>query len=90
MSRRDAVEIAVFPGLNIVFSFIGALHMTGYNIQSQKIHAEKDRKQEIRRSENGNVFQNLIKIGVNLFGEKIYYFFYAADPEILSCMGQFF
>ena len=49
MSRRDAVEIAVFPGLNIVFSFICALHMTGYNIQSQKIHAEKDRKQENKK-----------------------------------------
>ena len=42
MSRRDAAKIAVFPGfrqyfgLNIVFSFISALHMTRYNIKSQK------------------------------------------------------
>ena len=49
MSRRDAVKIAVFPGLNIVFSFICALQITGYNIQSQKIHAEKDRKQENKK-----------------------------------------
>ena len=52
---RDAAKIAVFPGfwqyfgLNIVFSFISVLHMTGYNIQSEKIHAEKDRKQENKK-----------------------------------------
>ena len=45
---------------------------------------------KIRKSGNGNVFQNLIKIIVNLIGEKNITFFYAADPEILSCMGQFF
>ena len=38
----------------------------------------------------GIVFQNLIKIVINLFGKKIITFFYAADPDILSCMGQFF
>ena len=64
--------------------------MTGYNIQSQKIHAEGDRKQKKRKSGNGNVFKNLIKIVVNLFGKTIISFFYAADPEIFSCMGQFF
>jgi hypothetical protein len=53
MSWRDAAKIAVFPvfflqylGIKIVFSFISALHMNGYNPKSQKIHAEKDGKQE--------------------------------------------
>ena len=52
MSRRNVAQIAVFIGfcqyfgLNIVFSFISALRRTGYNTKSQKIHAEKDRKQE--------------------------------------------
>ena len=63
--------------------------MTGYSIQSQKIHAEKDRKQENNKYGNGNVFQNLIKIIVNLYGEKLL-LFYAAESEILTCMGQFF
>ena len=57
MSRRDAAKNAVFPGfflqyfgLNIVFSCISALHMTGYNTKSQKkIHAEKDKKQENKK-----------------------------------------
>ena len=55
MSRPDAAKIAVFPGflqyfgLNIVFSFISALHMTSYNIKSQKSYAEKDRKQENKK-----------------------------------------
>ena len=49
MSRRDTAKFADFPGfseyfgLNIVFSFISALYLTGYNTKSQKIHAEKDR-----------------------------------------------
>ena len=53
MSRRDVAKIAVFPGfwqcfgLNIVYYFISALHMTGYNIQSQKTRVEKDRKKEM-------------------------------------------
>ena len=57
MSRRDAAKIAVFFSrfltilcVNIVFSFISALHMTGYNPKSQKkIHAEKDGKQENKK-----------------------------------------
>ena len=55
MSRRDAAKIAVFPGflqyfgLNIVSSSISALLMTGYNKKLQKVHAEKDRKQENRK-----------------------------------------
>ena len=64
--------------------------MTGYNAKSQKVHAAKDRKQE-KKSRNGNVFQNLITFFVNIFGKKSYrFFFYAADPEILSFMGQLF
>ena len=47
-------------------------------------------KKKIRKSGNGNVSQNLIKIVVNLFWEKNITFFYAADPEMLPCMGQFF
>ena len=55
MSRRDTAKFADFPGfsqyfgLNIVFSFISALYLTGYNTKSQKIHAEKDRKQENKK-----------------------------------------
>ena len=45
---------------------------------------------KIGKSGNGNVFQNLLKIVFHLFGKKNYYFFYAADPEFLSCMDQFF
>ena len=45
---------------------------------------------EIGKSGNGNVFQNLMKIVVNLFGKKSYFFLCAADPKILSCIGQFF
>ena len=41
--------------------------MTGYNKKSQKIHAEKDRKQENKKSGNGNVFQKLKKIVVIFF-----------------------
>ena len=45
---------------------------------------------EIGKSGNVNVFQNLIKIVVNLFGKKNYKKNYAADPEILSCISLFF
>ena len=45
---------------------------------------------KVRKSGNGNIFQNLIKIVVNLFGQFFLTFCYAADPEIFSCMGQFF
>ena len=46
---------------------------------------------KLGKSGNGNVFQNLMKIVVNFFEEKYYkFFFYAADPEILSCTSQFF
>ena len=31
-----------------------------------------------------------MKVVVNLFGKQIVNFLYAADPEVLSCMGQFF
>ena len=58
--------------------------MTGCNAKSQKIHAEKDRKQEKSRSGNSTVFQNLTKIVVHLFG----FFFNLVDPEVLFCMGQ--
>ena len=89
MSQRDAAKIAVFPSFWQYFS-LSALHITGYNTKSQKIHAEKDRKEKIRKSGNVNVFQNLIKIVVNLFGKKVDIFLYTADPEILSYMRQFF
>ena len=78
---NDVAEIAVFPGfgqyfgLNIVVSFISALHMTGNNIQSHKFMRKRIGNKKIRKSGNGNVFQNLIKIVVNLFGKKVLLFF---------------
>ena len=96
MSWRDAAKIAVFPGcfflhyfgFNIVFCFISALHMTGYNIQPQKIYAEKDRKQENKKK--WKCFPKPYKNCCPSFWDKYIIFFCAADPEILSCMGQFF
>ena len=45
---------------------------------------------EIGKSGNGNVFQNLMKIVVNLFGKKIKKNFCAVDPKIWSCISHFF
>ena len=68
----------------------GALHMTGYNIQSQKIHAEKDRNKKVRKSGNGNVFQNLIKIVVNLVGEFFFFFFMQQIQKYFLVWVKFF
>ena len=55
--------------------------MTGYNIQSQKNHAEKDRKHENKK--------NLIKIVVNLFWEKNITFL-CSRPRNLVLFGSVF
>ena len=68
--------------------------MTRYNTKSQqnkKTMQKRIGSKKLRKVGNGNIFQNLIPMVVNLFKNKSYYFFCnAADPEILSYMDWFF
>ena len=64
--------------------------MTGYNPKSQKIHAEKDGKQENKKKWKWKRFPKPDKrVGEKLWSIFLDSFFTAADPEVLSCTGQF-
>ena len=64
--------------------------MTGYNIQSPKIHAEKDRKRENKNKWKSSCFPKPYKNCCQSFWKNIIIFFNAAEPETLPFMGQFF
>ena len=65
--------------------------MTGYNIKSQKKFMRKRKgNKKTRKSGNGNVFQNIIKFGVNLFEKNIIIFFLRSRPRNLVLYGSVF
>ena len=61
--------------------------MTGYSTESQKNHAEKDRKQENKKKVEMVTFSKTSYKLLSIFLEKKKIKNYAADPKILSCMG---
>ena len=62
------------------------------NIKSQKKTMRKRLgNNKLRKSGNGNVFRNLIKIVFNIFGEnKLYFFFQHSWPRILKYYSSYY